>query len=232
MWPPSKLSPDLERRDGHLGRAEQHAVDGVEVALHSGEDVGERLAIVLRLEARQLVGERLGGLGRTRNKELHAPAIDDGVVGASHGDDEAWCRRGQGSGRHAVDDVVQWEMKLMRLVQSDLEAARGDLYRAGEARCRRIDDGEGVGRNLAGLGDMLDQRGRRSAGRLRARGRRGRPCPDSRARRTAFPVSRGRARGQIRGRDISCPSPRPKGSSQHIASRGRQAPAGPYARSR
>ena len=62
----SKLSPDFERRDGHLGRAEQHAVDGVEIALHRGEDVGERLAVVLRLDARQLVGELLRGLRRSR----------------------------------------------------------------------------------------------------------------------------------------------------------------------
>ena len=63
----------FERRDGHLGRAEQHAVDGVEVALHRGEDVGEGLAIVLGLEARQLVGERLGRLRRTDTKSCTRP---------------------------------------------------------------------------------------------------------------------------------------------------------------
>ena len=62
--------------------------------------------------------------------------------------------------------------------------------------------------------------------RLRARARRCRPCPDSRARRTASPKSRWRGRGPSRARCISCPYPRPRGSSRHIASRGRQAPAG------
>ena len=54
-------------------------------------------------------------------------------------------------------------MELVRLVQRNLEAARGDLHRPGEARRRRIDDGEGIGRDLAGLGDLLHERGRRGA---------------------------------------------------------------------
>src|SRR5262245_63200145 len=37
----------LEGGYRHHGRAEQHAVDRIEVALHRGEDVGERLAVVL-----------------------------------------------------------------------------------------------------------------------------------------------------------------------------------------
>ena len=52
-------------------------------------------------------------------------------------------------------------MQLMRLVQRDLEAARGDLHRAGQARGRRIDESEAVGLQLAVLGHLLDQSGRR-----------------------------------------------------------------------
>src|SRR4029077_1097162 len=36
----------LERRHRHHGRAEQHAVDRIEIALHRREDVGERLAVI------------------------------------------------------------------------------------------------------------------------------------------------------------------------------------------
>src|SRR4029079_14669791 len=39
----------FERRHRNHGRAEQHEVDGVEIALHRLEDFGERLAVILRL---------------------------------------------------------------------------------------------------------------------------------------------------------------------------------------
>src|SRR5262249_8506567 len=58
-------------------------------------------------------------------------------------------------------------MQLVRLVQRDLKAARGDLHRTGKTRGRRIDDGERVGRHSAGLGDMLHERNRRSAVRFK-----------------------------------------------------------------
>src|SRR4029079_13083565 len=45
----------FQRGDGNHGRAEQHAVDGVEVALHGGENIGERSAVVLCLAAPRVV---------------------------------------------------------------------------------------------------------------------------------------------------------------------------------
>src|SRR5262245_59744396 len=42
----------FKRGHRHHGRAEQHAIDRIEVALHRGEDIGEWLSVVLRLEAR------------------------------------------------------------------------------------------------------------------------------------------------------------------------------------
>src|SRR4029078_7444044 len=47
----------LQRGHRHHGRAEQHAIDRIEIALNAGEDIGERLAVVLRLETRQVLGE-------------------------------------------------------------------------------------------------------------------------------------------------------------------------------
>ena len=63
--------------------------------------------------------------------------------------------------RKAVNDMLKREMQLMRLVQRDLETARGDLHITGKARCRRVDEGEALGRQLAGFGHLLDQRFRR-----------------------------------------------------------------------
>src|SRR5262249_45245232 len=140
---------------------EQHAVDRIEVAFYCGEDIGERLAIVLRLEAWQVLSERLGLLGTARDEKLRAAAVDDGVIGAAHGGDEVgrWWRDGRGG--DAVDDVVQREIQLMRLVQRHLEATRGDLHRPGQTRCRRVDEGEPVRLEPAGLGNLLHERWRR-----------------------------------------------------------------------
>ena len=52
----------FERCDRDLGRAEQHWVDGVEVTFDGREQFGERLAIVFRVGARQIVGQLLGCL--------------------------------------------------------------------------------------------------------------------------------------------------------------------------
>ena len=113
--------------------------------------------------ARQRLGEVARGLGVARDEQLHPAAEDDGVVGAAHGLDETWRRRWHRRRGDAVDDVGEREVQLMRLVQRHLEAARRDLHRAGEARCRRIDEGEAVGLDVAGLGHLLDQRRRRRA---------------------------------------------------------------------
>ena len=94
---------------------------------------------------------------------MRPSAIDDGVVGAAHGGDEVGRGRRQRRGGDAVDDVVERKVQLVRLVQRDFEAARGDLHRAGQARGRRIDEGEAVGLELAGLGHFLDQGRRRRA---------------------------------------------------------------------
>ena len=45
-------------------------------------------------------------------------------------------------------------------MQRDFETARGDLHRAGKARCGRVENGEALRRQLAGLGHLLDEGGR------------------------------------------------------------------------
>ena len=69
--PVRKLSPRVERRDDDLRRAEQHRIDGVEVALDALEDLGERPAVVARAFARQLLGQAhaLRRPGRSRTVE-------------------------------------------------------------------------------------------------------------------------------------------------------------------
>src|SRR5262249_47318523 len=47
----------IERRDDHVCRAEQHRIDGVEIAPRALEDFHERPAVVARFLAGQLLGE-------------------------------------------------------------------------------------------------------------------------------------------------------------------------------
>src|SRR5262245_24373772 len=151
----------LERGHRHLRRAEQHAVDCVEIAFDRREDVGERLAVILGFDAWQTLGKPLCVMRAARHEELRAAAIDDGIVGASHGGNETGRGRRQRRRGDAVDDFVERKVQLMRLVQRYLQAPRRDLYRPGEARGWRIDEGEVLRLELAGLRHLLDERRRR-----------------------------------------------------------------------
>ena len=51
-----KALPAFDRGDDDLGRAEQHRIDGVEIALEALENLGERSAEI----ARGATGKRLG----------------------------------------------------------------------------------------------------------------------------------------------------------------------------
>ena len=64
----------LDRRDDHLGRAEQHRVDRVEVALEALEDLGEGLAVVARAIARQRLRQLAGVLAAPVTNRCTRPA--------------------------------------------------------------------------------------------------------------------------------------------------------------
>ena len=54
-----KTRPAFDRGDDDLGRAEQHRVDGVEIALEALENLGERGAEIARGAAGKRLGESL-----------------------------------------------------------------------------------------------------------------------------------------------------------------------------
>src|SRR5262245_50099541 len=147
--------------DDHLGRAEQHGIDGVEVALEALENLGKRPAVIARALARQRLGEVARVARRTGNEEMDPPGIDDGIVGAAHRSDEIGMRRREWCRAEALDQALQRKFELVRLVQRDLEHAGDHLYAAGEALRRRVDDGQAVRIEPAIARDPRDQRGRR-----------------------------------------------------------------------
>ena len=161
----------LDRRHDRLGGREQARVDLVEVALIRFENFRERPTVVARVGARQLFGQRLGRLGRAAHEEMSAAGIDDRVIGAAHGRDEIGMRRRQRRRGDAVDDMLERELQLMRLVQRHLEHAADHLHAAGEALRRRIDEGELVGRDAAIIGDLGDDGLRRRRAGLEHDGR-------------------------------------------------------------
>src|SRR5690606_35533443 len=60
-----------------------------------------------------------------------------------------------------VDDVGEGEAERVRLVQRDLERARDDLHRAGEAARRRENERDALGRDTAVARDLVREgRGR------------------------------------------------------------------------
>src|SRR5260370_19348990 len=74
----------FDRRDDDLGRAEQHRIDGVEIALEAPENLGKRSAEITRPATGEGLRETLRILSRPGNKELHASPIDDRVVRPPH----------------------------------------------------------------------------------------------------------------------------------------------------
>src|SRR5579863_6293485 len=72
----------LDRGHDDLGRAEQHAVDGVEIAAEAPENLRERSAEIARCATGKRLGQGLRVGGRSGDEELRASAVNDRVVGA------------------------------------------------------------------------------------------------------------------------------------------------------
>ena len=79
----------FDRRDDDLGWAEQHGIDGVEIAFEAPENLGKRSAEIARPATGKGLSETLRILGRPGDIELRASAVDDRVVGAPHRGDES-----------------------------------------------------------------------------------------------------------------------------------------------
>src|SRR5262249_12675087 len=92
-----------------------------------------------------------------------APGINNGIVCAPHRSDHVGMRRREGRGCHAFDDTVEWKLQFVRLVKSDFEHACNDLGAAGKALRWRIEDGQTLRRNAAGLKYFVNDLRRRRA---------------------------------------------------------------------
>src|SRR5262252_8798094 len=103
----------LDGRNYHLGRTEQHRVDGVEIALEALEDLRKGLAVIA------------GALARQSLRELARLARRTG--------DEIRMRRRKRRGTESLHDSLQRKSQLVRFVQRDLEYARHHLHAAGKA---------------------------------------------------------------------------------------------------
>src|ERR1700722_14527501 len=102
----------FDRGDYDLGRAEQHRVDGVEIALEALENLGKRSAEIARRPTGKRVREPLRLRGRPGDIELRASAVDDRVVGAAHRGDKVRMRGAQRRGAHAIDDAIERKLEL------------------------------------------------------------------------------------------------------------------------
>ena len=140
--PAGEGAAGVERGHQHPRRAEQHRVDLVEIVPGILEDPGERLAVVARGRARQLL-RQLARLGlRPGHEQLHLAAEQDRVVGPAHGGEEIGRGRRQRRAAQPVAHALQRKAQRVDLVQRHLQHARGDLHRAGEARGRGQDEGQ------------------------------------------------------------------------------------------
>src|SRR6185312_283069 len=143
----------VEVGNDHLGGAEQHGIDFIEVAAGRRENLGKRQAVGRARRARQLLRQLLRRLISTAHEQLYASTVDDGVVGAAHGADEIRNWRRDRRGADAVLDMLERKVQLVRFVQRNLKDARGDLHGAGEAARRGVEDGEIGGLHATGSGD-------------------------------------------------------------------------------
>src|ERR1700722_16184800 len=107
----------FDRHDDDLGRAEQHRIDRVEVALEAPENLGKRSAEITRPATGEGLRETLRILGRPGDSEAGPPPKDDPVVGATHCGDEIGMWRTERRGAHAVDNALERNLELMRLMQ-------------------------------------------------------------------------------------------------------------------
>ena len=153
----------VEVADPHLGRCEQRGVDLVEVEAGGAEDVGERGAVVARIARRQLLRERARRRITAAHAQVHAAAVQDGVVGAAHRLHAVGAGRGQRRGGCAFDDVMQREAEFVGLVQRDLEHPRDHLRRARKAGGGREDQRQRLRCQAAVAQQLVDHDLRRHA---------------------------------------------------------------------
>src|SRR3984957_3035891 len=109
----AKTLSAFDRRDDNLGRAEQHGIDGVEVAFETLEDLGKRSAEIAGRAAGKRLRETLRILGRPGDIELRASAVADRIVGAAHRTDKVgmgWIKR---RGAHAIDNALERKLGVM-----------------------------------------------------------------------------------------------------------------------
>ena len=151
----------LDRRDDDLGGAEQHGIDGVEVAFEPLEDLSKRRAEIARHATGKRLSESLRIVSGPGDIELRASAVDDRIVGAAHGADKIGMRRTERRGAHAVDDAPERKFQLMRLVQRHFQHARDHLGRPSQALSGRINHCQSRRRDAAIARHFVQNFGRR-----------------------------------------------------------------------
>ena len=124
-------------------------IDGVEVAFETLEDLGERRAEIARRATGKRLRETLRILGRPRDIELRASAVDDRIVGAAHRGDKVWMRWAERRGAHPIDDALERKLELMRLMQRHFQHPRNHLRSPGQALRRCINHGQSRRRHPA-----------------------------------------------------------------------------------
>src|ERR1700722_14620256 len=77
----AKTLSAFDRRDDNLGRAEQHGIDGVEVAFETLEDLGKRSAEIAGRAAGKRLREILAFFPRPGDIKLAAPPEEDRSLG-------------------------------------------------------------------------------------------------------------------------------------------------------
>src|ERR1700722_16995093 len=136
--PRAKTLSVFDRGDDDLSGAEEHGVNGVEIALEALENLGEWGAEIARSVAGERLSKILRILGRPRDIELRASAVNDRVVSAAHSGDKVGMRWTERRGAHAIDDAFKWKLQLMRLMQRHFQHPRDDLRSPGQALCRSV----------------------------------------------------------------------------------------------
>src|ERR1700722_19657940 len=138
-FPRAKAFPRFDRCDDDLSGAEEHGVNGVELALEALENHGEWGAEIARSAAGKRLSETLRILGRPRDIELRASAVDDRIIGAAHSGDKVGMRWTEGRSAHAVDDARKWKLQLVGLMQRHFQHPRDHLRRPSQALSRSVD---------------------------------------------------------------------------------------------
>src|SRR6267154_300173 len=99
-----------------------------------------------------------------RQEEMNPPAVNDRVIGAPHRGDEIRMRRRKGRSPHALDNAIEREAELVRLVQGNFKNAGDDLNATSKALSGGIDESQLFGLEFAVACDSRnDGRRRRTA---------------------------------------------------------------------